>query len=404
MKLTDFAIKSLKTPAARREIPDDGAAGLYLILQPSGKRSFAVRYRHDGTTRKLTLQTGISLSAARKFAAQAMHAVAEGHDPAVEKKVARAKVRAEKAGIVAPDTLKAICVRHFQDTDVKKLRSAYERERVISKYVLPVLGKRPINTILRSEIIDLRRQIQRENGDRMADVTIAVLRKIFGWHALECDTFNSPIIKGMGCYKISEHKRFRTLGDDELRALWHATDSLGVYGALIKFLVLSAARLREASEMTWAEVDKDGTWVVPAPRAKGGVPIVRPLPRQALDILYSLPKVEGCPFPFSLDHKTSLSAFSRWKDRLDAALGDQIGERWVVHDLRRVSRSLMSRAGVDPDHGERVLGHVIGGQRGTYDRHSFFQEKKHALEALAAQIDRIVNPQANVVSIERKRR
>jgi hypothetical protein len=58
----------------------------------------------------------------------------------------------------------------------------------------------------------------------------------------------------------------------------------------------------------------------------------------------------------------------------------------------------MSRAGVNADIAERCLGHVIGGVRGIYDRHEYFEEKAQAFNALAAQIDRIINPPAaNVV-------
>jgi hypothetical protein len=73
----------------------------------------------------------------------------------------------------------------------------------------------------------------------------------------------------------------------------------------------------------------------------------------------------------------------------------------VIHDLRRTARSLMSRAGVSPDHAERCLGHVIGGIRGVYDRHQYCDEKLHAFEALAAQIERIVDPQPNVTALQR---
>ena len=59
----------------------------------------------------------------------------------------------------------------------------------------------------------------------------------------------------------------------------------------------------------------------------------------------------------------------------------------------------MSRAGISSDHAERCLGHVIGGVRGVYDRHEFHAEKKHAFEALAALIERIVDPKANVVAL-----
>ena len=66
---------------------------------------------------------------------------------------------------------------------------------------------------------------------------------------------------------------------------------------------------------------------------------------------------------------------------------------WMLHDLRRTARSLMSRAGVSADIAERVLGHVIPGVRGVYDRHSFLDEKRDALERLARLVARILNPQ-----------
>ena len=72
---------------------------------------------------------------------------------------------------------------------------------------------------------------------------------------------------------------------------------------------------------------------------------------------------------------------------------------WTLHDLRRTARSLLSRAGISPDIAEMCLGHVLTGVRGTYDRHAYHEEKKHAFEALAAQIARIVDPQDNVVAM-----
>ena len=62
----------------------------------------------------------------------------------------------------------------------------------------------------------------------------------------------------------------------------------------------------------------------------------------------------------------------------------------------------MSRAGVNADHAERCLGHVIGGVRGTYDRHEYHGEKAHALEALAHQIKLITDPpKGNVRQLNR---
>jgi hypothetical protein len=58
---------------------------------------------------------------------------------------------------------------------------------------------------------------------------------------------------------------------------------------------------------------------------------------------------------------------------------------------------LLSRAGISADIAERCLGHALGGIRGTYDRHEYQAEKRHAFEALAAQIENIVRPPTDTV-------
>ena len=88
------------------------------------------------------------------------------------------------------------------------------------------------------------------------------------------------------------------------------------------------------------------------------------------------------------------------KEALDRASGVS---GFTLHDLRRTARSLMSRAGVSSDHAERYLGHVIGGVRGVYDRHQYLAEMALAYATLASQIERIVNPQENVVPLRGER-
>jgi integrase len=88
--------------------------------------------------------------------------------------------------------------------------------------------------------------------------------------------------------------------------------------------------------------------------------------------------------------------------KLDIACGaTSCTQGWRLHDLRRTARSLMSRAGVNPDVAERCLGHAIGGVRGVYDRHKFVEEMRDAFEALATQIERIVHPVENIVAMTR---
>jgi len=164
---------------------------------------------------------------------------------------------------------------------------------------------------------------------------------------------------------------------------------------MVRFILLTAARRNEAAAMTWREID-GRDWTLPAARNKAKVDFVRPLSDAAMSL--PLVPVASSTFVFSADGVRPISGFSKMKRALDKASGTS---GWTLHDLRRTARSLMSRAGVSPDVAERCLGHVIGGIRGTYDRHEYYAEKKLAFEKLAAQIDRIVSPVENVVPMVR---
>jgi integrase len=189
--------------------------------------------------------------------------------------------------------------------------------------------------------------------------------------------------------------------------VWKRTEVNGVFGAFVRFILLTAARRSEAAGITWGEV-KDGVWTLPAARNKTKVDLVRPLSEAALNVLAQIDTGQGFSSAylmsngianravFSVKNGRPITGFWNYKLDFDKACGVT---GYTLHDLRRTARSLMSRAGVNADIGERCLGHVIGGVRGIYDRHEYFEEKKRAFEALAAQIERIVNPKANVVPL-----
>ena len=269
--LTDLQIQSLKPSRVRREIPDPGARGLYVIVQPSGAKSFAVRYRINGQPKKLTLKSGVSLAAARKLCAAAMHDVAEGKDPSVAKREAVAKAAAAKA-----DTLRAVCAEYLRREN-GRLRTAHQRERLLVRLVFPTLGNRNIHTIARGELVRLFDKIEGECGTATADITLAVLRKVFNWFAVRDEHFRTPVVKGMARGKPKEQARSRTLSDDELRAVWKAaSESNTAFNALTKFLLLTAARRGEAASMTWSEITEDGSWCLPAERNKTKAELCRP--------------------------------------------------------------------------------------------------------------------------------
>jgi integrase len=401
--LTDIAIRNLKPGPDRQEIPDPGARGLYVIVEPSGFKSFAVRFRFDGKTRKLSLGN-IPLSAARKAAAGALHEVKEGRDPTAAKKAARAERKAIEA-----DTFAAIAERYFsiecglrRDNEKltfnDKLRSAARRYADVQRLVVPVLGHRPISQIRRSEIVTLLDKIEVENGPTAATLIIAYIRRIFSWHAARDDDFRSPIVRGMARSKPKERERRRILTDDEIRKVWNV-DAAGRFPALVKFLLLTAARRNEALGLTWDEI-KDCLWELPASRNKTKQPLARPLSGAAIAVIESQRR-DGSPFVFSTPRgKKPTPGTTRAKQKFDQLTGTS---GWTLHDLRRTARSLMSRAGINSEHAERCLGHVIGGVQGVYDRHHYQPEMQRAYEALATQIELIVSPPEDNVTPLRKK-
>jgi integrase len=380
-KLTPFKIEKLKKRVDRYEVSDNGT-GLRVVVHPTGRKMFALRFRYNGQPRKLTFPNGITLAQARSLAADAMLQVAKGADPCAAKRAAK-----KKAADTAKGTFRAVCASYLQ-LEGKGLRTIAERERLLRNNVYPAFGSRQLDSIKRSEIVKLLDKITVEHGERTADNTLAAMRVVFNWYAIRSDVFLSPIVKGMGRYKIHENRRTRSLEDTELKAVWDATGQLGTYGALVKFLLLTGARLNEAARMEWDELS-GADWTLPAARNKTKVDLLRPLSPQAMAVLAELPRFQDCPYVFTVNGRTPFTTFSRGKKELDKLSGVT---GWVVHDTRRCVRSLLSRIGIPNDAAEQVLGHVLRGIRGTYDKYSFYAEKKHALEALANRIDLLTGP------------
>jgi integrase len=396
--LTQRRLETIKASDKRREIPDGLLPGLYFICQPSGARSWAARFRRpDGRTAKLTLGAwpAVTLPRARELAREAIMTVKRGHDPIADRMAARDKAEASTA-----NTVRNVCETYLA-REGKKLRTLDQRRRLLERLVYPTLGGRQIDSVGRGEIVRLLDKIEDENGARTADMVLAVLRKIMNWHAVRHESYRTPIVRGMARTNGKELARSRILTDDELRAVWTAASSAeGAFRALVKFLLLTGARRGEAAGMMWSEID--GTdWLLPASRNKVKVDLCRPLSGAALAVLTALPRFAGCPYVFTSDGRRPVGSFSKFKKSFDKKCGVS---DWTLHDLRRTARSLMSRAGVNADIGERCLGHIIPGVRGVYDRHQYRPEMLNAYEALATQIDLILHPRENVVTALRPKR
>jgi integrase len=344
----------------------------------------------------MTIDGVLGLVKARKRAMTLLGAAASDRDPLQERRRAAAQ---------AEDAFENICER-FLELEGTRLRTFKLRQAMLKRLVYPTLGARQIHEIRRSDIVKLLDKIRAgelvwngtkiEGGPVLADRTLAAIRRVMNWHACRSDDFRSPIVRGMAATSNTERARKRILTDDEIRAVWKAADVMeGPFGCLVQFLLLTAARRNEAAHLTRDELS-GADWTLPAARNKVNVDLMRPLSPAAQLILEKLPRIGKRGLLFTTNGRVPIGGYSRYKRLLDEASGVT---GWRLHDLRRTARSLMGRAKVPTDHAEQCLGHVLPGVRGVYDRYEYHAEKKQAYEALAALIERIVNPQKNVIPL-----
>jgi hypothetical protein len=182
--LTDRVVQQAKASGARVEIPDAVLPGLYLIVQPTGMKSWAVRYRFDRRTRKLTLSGRypvLSLSKAREAARAALESVSAGKDPAA----------AKRAGIPADDTLAAY-IALYREKHVCTVRAGTaanikrELERMQDEW-----PGRALRSISKKDVVALIDKAMRR-GPSAGVTAWKVAKAFFAWcEAREDDFFKS---------------------------------------------------------------------------------------------------------------------------------------------------------------------------------------------------------------------
>jgi integrase len=240
--------------------------------------------------------------------------------------------------------------------------------------------------------------VEDKHGFYMANRTLAAIRKLFNWAMDERGIIDATPI-GRKMARGKEVARDRVLEDDELRAIWNASDNLGYpFGPMLKLLLLTGQRRSEVANMQWSELDLDeGVWTIPGERSKNERPHAVPLSAAALEIINALPRFQG-PFVFSTtDGKRPVSGFSTFKRRANSLSGAM---GWRLHDLRRTCRTGMAALGVPETVAERVLNHQQDKLVRTYNRHEYLDEKRDALDRWACRVAEIVTPPPeNVVSI-----
>ena len=156
--------------------------------------------------------------------------------------------------------------------------------------------------------------------------------------------------------------------------------------------------------MEWAEIDSEAAlWSIPAARVKTGRPHYVALSAPALAVLEGTPRI-GDRFVLTTSGDAPSSGYSKGKRALDKLLPPDM-PRWTLHDLRRTAASGMARLGIALPVIERVLNHIsgsFGGIVSVYQKHSFADEQRAALDRWGAFVSELVATppkQPNVVKL-----
>jgi integrase len=459
-ELTVAAVEKYRPGTKRRRIRDAKAKSLFLVIEPSGTKSWQMRFRTpSGRIGKLTLgrvdfsgrewqdepQIGqpLSLAAARLLAAKVHRDRERGLDVIADHRARRHRQRAEieQRGV---NTFAAAARMFIEEHARSKTRRWFETARLLGLHpddLSPISGgmaerwsEKPVREVDGHDVWSVVDEARRVGVPGIAPRTpglsetrpgalLGALSALFGWLLRNRKIEHNPIV---GVHRPSAPKpRERTLTNDEIRWFWQACEAVDAprvsgaprpFAPLLRTLLLTGARLNEVAGMRRDELHDDGTWHLSGSRTKNGRPHVVPLPLLARQLIAS---VEGeQEVIFSTNKRTPPSGWSRMKRRLDAAMlaiarkgrGTNVTiPPWRLHDLRRTAVTGMVELGVPPHVVEQVVNHVSGTRAsvaGVYNRSQILPERKAALERWAAHIESIVSgkPVQNILRLTERGR
>lgn len=383
----------------RFERPDPECPGLYLVVQPSGVKSWVVRYRLHGRPVKHTIGRleHYDLAEARDAARTAQKLAHRGEDP-------RAVV----------DSTVGRAVEEYLAKIATTRRSHKEIARLFEVDVLPQWRDRPIAGISRHDCRRLIERVRARAGQSRASKLHSYLRRFF---VIAADSGLVPV-NPMRELRRPElpPSRERELSDNELRLVWQAAEKTEApFGPAVRLLILTATRRDEVMSLRWSEVENlaggEPSILLPGERTKNGRPHLLPLSDAAADLLRKTERLvyldakgkrSESEFVFTTKGSSPFSGFSKAKARLDekiAALAREEAEErggdpvevapWRLHDLRRTAATRMGDLGVLPHVVEAALNHVSGfraGVAGTYNRSKYAKEKRAALDLWAEHV------------------
>lgn len=385
-KLTHPFISNLDKPKKRTEYYDTIVDGLLLRVTKNGHKAFALAYGTKGKRYTIGTFPSVGLAEAREVAKKLRIEIALGNDPQAEKIANRNKPKAK----TVEDLANAFKKRHLPKLR-QTTRDDYERR--IDNKILPELGKIPLESITRLDIIELLEKIAE---DEKAPVNSNRIRSILS------SMFSFGVNRGMLEHNIvfsikplgKESRRKRFYSPDEIIKIWDAFEvEEEPYRSLFKFLLICGQRSGETRMMKWSYIE-NGIWTIPAELTKANRTHEVPLPFMALDVLKEV-KLYSWDSDYVFKSPVLDNEPVDWLQKASGRVRKASGVKdFRLHDLRRTMATYMAGMRTDRTVLGKVLNHkgLAGDDQVTaiYDRYNYREEKIAALAKWNNKLDQIL--------------
>lgn len=276
--LTALKVKTLQGAG---RYPDGD--GLYLLVKPTGARSWLLRAQVDGKRRDFGLGSAkdVTLAEARDRAAATRKQYRSGVDP----------VAAKREKKVAVPTFAEAAERAHAE-----FKGSWRNEKhraqwlsTLRTYAFPTLGKTPVDRIEAGAIITALQPIWQtvpETADRVKQRIGAVLDWAYSHGFRQSEAPMRAIGKGLSA-RGKKDRHFAALSYDAVPDLIAKLGEPETTGRMaLQFAIFTAARSGEVRHATWGEINLEGSlWTIPAERMKAGREHVVPLSAAALALL-----------------------------------------------------------------------------------------------------------------------
>ena len=404
MKFTNTSIKALKPKSDRYEEWEDNGKGFGIRVSPTGVKSWIFIYRFNGLARRMTLgrYPAMTLAEAHTAHAKANEQFRKGTDPGVLHTQANFDHRGSP-------TVSQLVDEYIEKWAKPRKRTWEEDARMLSKDVIPYLGRRKAKDIKRRDIILLIDEIVDRGSPIAANRTLRIIRKMFSFAVKRGVLDASPCIEIDAPAK--ENQRERVLTEDEIKMFWFGLDNAKMSDGTklaLKLLLATAQRKGEVTQAEWSEFDlKKGWWTIPKEKSKNERTHRVPLSHIALDILkqakelsgdsrWVFPSIKGRPItPRSISRAVRYISKknSRRNSKHTPPYGDYFDiDHFTPHDLRRTATSMMTSLKIAELDVSKVLNHTVQTVTSKhYNLYSYDDEKQSALRKWGRRLENIIN-------------